>query len=313
VGVSTDELTLEAGPATGEMSLFELTSAYTVFANRGNWRTPTPIRRVVDRHGRELYRAPADERAVISEATAYLMTGMMADVVSRGTAATARASGFRHAAAGKTGTSQSYNDAWFVGYTPALVSGVWIGFDTPQPISKRGYASVVAVPVWARFMAAALEGTRSEWFEMPASVTKVRLCKLSGRLATERCDLPVIESRPYDPAHPFARTTAVVHEGGTYDEVRRSYRQPEPCSLLHGDGVADHLHPDAATASLPAARVHHVRSTSAAAAPPSMRPTRSPVLTLDPGSTRLRAFTPRPSVDDAHGAPSAVEGRRIRP
>ena len=230
------------------MSLFEITSAYTVFANRGIWRMPTLIRRVVDRHGRELHRAPANERAVISDATAYLMTNMMADVVSRGTAATARSAGFRHAAAGKTGTSQSYADAWFVGYTPALVTGVWIGFDKPQQIMKRGQAGVVAVPVWARFMAAALDGTTGKWFEMPASVTKVRLCKLSGRLATERCNLPVVEAVPYDPEYPFALPAAIVHEGGTYEEVRHSHREPEPCPLAHGESASDHDHFHAVTA-----------------------------------------------------------------
>ena len=237
---------------TGEMSLFELTSAYTVFANRGIWRTPTLIRRVVDRQGRELHRASADQRAVISDATAYLMTNMMADVVNRGTASTARAAGFHHAAAGKTGTSQSYADAWFVGYTPALVTGVWIGFDKPQQIMKRGHAGVVAVPVWARFMAAALEGTPSKWFEMPASVTKVRLCKLSGRLATERCNLPVVEAVPYDPDYPFALPAAIVHEGGTYEEVRHSHREPEICWLPHGESPGDHAHSHVVTAPQPA-------------------------------------------------------------
>jgi penicillin-binding protein 1A len=179
---------------TGEMSLFELTSAYSVFANRGLWRQPTLIRRVLDRYGREIYRAPNRERPVISEATAYLMTSMMADVIDRGTAATARTHGVRFSAAGKTGTSQSYADAWFVGYTPKLVTGVWFGYDQPQTIMNRGFASVIAVPAWARFMAAAHQGLKNEWFVMPGSLTKVKLCRLSGQLATDRCHLPVIEA-----------------------------------------------------------------------------------------------------------------------
>jgi len=178
---------------TGEVSLFELTSAYGVFANRGVWKLPTTIRLVVDRYGRELYRAPDTERPVISEATAYLMTSMMADVVDRGTGTTARAVGFRMQAAGKTGTSNDYTDAWFVGYTPQLVTGVWFGYDT-RMIMDRGFASVVAVPAWARFMTTATEGARHEWFDMPGSLVKVRLCRISGMLATDQCHLPIIET-----------------------------------------------------------------------------------------------------------------------
>jgi penicillin-binding protein 1A len=222
---------------TGEMTLFELTSAYSVFANRGVWRQPTMIRRVVDRYGREIYRAPHVERPVVSEATAYIMTSMMADVVNRGTATTARKNGFRRTAAGKTGTSQAYADAWFIGYTPKLVTGVWFGYDKPQTIMKRGYAGVVAVPAWARFMAAAHEGTKDDWFTMPGSVTKVTLCRLSGNLATERCHLPVAEFPEYDPEHPLIPAGLLVREGGVYEELRYATRMPEPCTLPHSDGV----------------------------------------------------------------------------
>jgi penicillin-binding protein 1A len=234
---------------TGELTLFELTSAYGVFANRGVWREPTMIRRVVDRYGREIYRAPDTQRQVITEATAYLMTSMMADVVDRGTASSARATGFRLAAAGKTGTSQSYTDAWFVGYTPALVTGVWVGYDKPRMIMDRGFASVVAVPVWARFMTAALRGARNEWFDMPGSLMKVKLCKISGLLATDRCNLPVVEYAPFDPNHPDAPAAPVEREGGVYDELRHVTRLPDTCPLPHGVAITDHTAADPAYAS----------------------------------------------------------------
>jgi 1A family penicillin-binding protein len=226
---------------TGELTLFELTSAYGVFANRGVWREPTLIMRVLDRHGQEIYRAPATERVVVSEATAFLMNSMMADVINRGTASTARAAGFRIAAAGKTGTSQSFTDAWFVGYTPQLVTGVWFGYDQPQTIMARGFASVVAVPAWARFMAAALRDAKSEWFEMPGSLMKVKLCRISGLLATDRCHLPVLEEAPATSEFPDAPREMVLREGGVYDEFRHVSRLPEPCHLLHGmpDSVVD--------------------------------------------------------------------------
>ena len=187
---------------TGEVSLLELTTAYGVFANHGRWREPVTIRRVVDRFGREIYQAPQTERPVISEATAYLMTSMLADVVNRGTAAGARSAGFKLRAAGKTGTSNDYTDAWFVGYTPHLVTGVWFGYDKPQMIMRRGFAGVVAVPAWARFMKAATTGAADDWFEMPSSVVKVKLCRLSGLLATDRCDQPVVEPAPFESGTP---------------------------------------------------------------------------------------------------------------
>lgn len=222
---------------TGEVSLIELTAAYGVFANRGVWRSPTTIRRVLDRYGRELYRAPETERPVISEATAYLMTSMMADVLNRGTGMTARMTGFGLQAAGKTGTSNDYTDAWFVGYTPQIVTGVWIGYDKPQMIMDRGFASIVAVPAWARFMIAATRGARDEWFEMPGSLVKVKLCRISGLLATDRCHLPVLEMPGHDANNPDAVATSgrMFKLGGVFEELRSVGHLPETCPLLHGE------------------------------------------------------------------------------
>ena len=278
---------------TGELTLFELTSAYGVFANRGVWREPTMIRRVVDRYGREIYRSPQTQRQVVTEATAYLMTSMMADVVDRGTASTARTAGFRLAAAGKTGTSQAYADAWFVGYTPQLVTGVWIGYDKPQTIMDRGFASVVAVPVWARFMAAALRGESSEWFDMPGSLMKVKLCRISGLLATDRCNLPVIETAPFDPNNPNAPAATIVREGGVYEELRQVSRLPDTCPLPHGVGLPDQAATDAAFAApAPAAQPGAVTAAVEIAReqpftpPPSIRPIRpafAPAGEVSPG------------------------------
>ena len=117
---------------------------------------PRLITRVEDAEGRGRSgpRRSTTTRA-ISQTTAFLMSSMLADVVSSGTATGARAAGFKLPAGGKTGTTDDYADAWFVGYTPHLVAGVWFGFDTPAPIMTRGFASMVAVPAWARFMKAA--------------------------------------------------------------------------------------------------------------------------------------------------------------
>ena len=289
---------------TGEVTVLELTAAYTVFANRGVWRQPTMIRKVLDRYGREIYRAPDAERRVISESTAFLMTSMMADVVSRGTASTARASGFKFTAAGKTGTSQSYADAWFVGYTPNLVTGVWFGYDRPQTIMNRGYASVVAVPVWAKFMAAAHKDLKNDWFKMPASLAKVKLCRLSGQVATEHCHLPVVEPPRYDPEHPFVSASTTVREGGVYDELRPVGRMAEPCSLPHTDDIYRHSGVTDEIAGVPTpvtpGLVRHER-----AVPASMRPAAAaPVMTWEPG-----APAPRPVSVVPIGLPAGAATR----
>ena len=172
---------------TGEVTLLELTAAYGVFANQGQLAAPRLVSRVEDAEGRVIWSAPITTTRAISQTTAFLMSSMLADVVSSGTAAGARAAGFKLPAGGKTGTTDDYADAWFVGYTPHLVAGVWFGFDTPAPIMSRGFASTVAVPAWARFMKAATMGARPDWYEVPAGVEKVAICRLTGARATEGC------------------------------------------------------------------------------------------------------------------------------
>jgi 1A family penicillin-binding protein len=201
---------------TGEVSLLNLTSAYTSFVNGGMLRTPTFIRRVEDSDGRVLFRATSDATRVMSESTAFLMASMLKDVVNNGTGYTARANGFRLPAGGKTGSTDDHADAWFVGFTPQLAAGVWVGFDRPQPIMRRGYASVVAVPAWAGFMKDATTGNKAEWIATPAGITRIRRCKESGGLATEYCE---------------------IHGEVDYDLVAVG-RAPEPCPLHTSTGVA---------------------------------------------------------------------------
>ena len=134
---------------SGEVTLTSMTAAYAAFANQGRVPKPIVIRRVEDREGRLLYEAQVTSARAVSETTAFLMSTMMADVINAGTAAGARTLGFKLPAAGKTGTTNDYHDAWFIGYTPKLVTGVWVGFDQPRTILPNGYASDVAVPLWA--------------------------------------------------------------------------------------------------------------------------------------------------------------------
>jgi membrane carboxypeptidase/penicillin-binding protein len=90
-------------------------------------------------------------------------------------------------AAGKTGTTNEYRDAWFVGYTPHLAAGVWVGYDQPRTIAERGYAATLAVPLWSRFMATATKRDKPTPFARPATVTAVTICRLSGKRATDAC------------------------------------------------------------------------------------------------------------------------------
>jgi penicillin-binding protein 1A len=173
---------------SGEVTLQSMTAAYAAFANQGEVPQPMLIRRVDDRDGRVLYAASESVHRAISATTAYLMSTMLADVINAGTGARARTLGFTLPAAGKTGTTNDFNDAWFVGYTPNLVTGVWVGFDQPHTILPNGFAGDVAVPMWASFMKSATKGDKPEWFSPPAGIVTANVCRLSGKLAGDGCD-----------------------------------------------------------------------------------------------------------------------------
>jgi len=172
---------------TGDVTLLELTTAYTAFANQGSVASPRLITHVEDSGGTTIYTAGERHTQAISPTTAYLMSSMLSDVISGGTGSAARAAGFKLPAAGKTGTTDNYADAWFVGYTPHLVAGIWFGLDRPTPIMRGGFAGVVAVPAWGRFMRAATAHDKPDWYAMPADVEKVAICRLSGARATDAC------------------------------------------------------------------------------------------------------------------------------
>jgi len=173
---------------SGEVTLATLTSAYAAFANGGVVRKPTLLRHVEYGDGEELMQWQDEPTRAINETTAFLMTDMLADVINAGTGAQARSLGFRLPAAGKTGTTNNYNDAWFIGYTPTLVVGVWVGFDMPHTILRNGFASSVAVPMWAKFMTEATRGDKPDWFRVPSGIVAAEICPVSGRLATTSCE-----------------------------------------------------------------------------------------------------------------------------
>jgi len=148
-----------------DLTLMEQTSAYSVFPNDGVRVAPRYIRKVADYDGHVLEEDFPEVRDVISARTSRIMTSMLREVVIRGTAA--QASQLHHALAGKTGTTNDFTDAWFVGFSPSLTCGVWIGFDEKKPLGNKETGAVAALPVWMQFMKAALTGRDTEDFLAP--------------------------------------------------------------------------------------------------------------------------------------------------
>jgi penicillin-binding protein 1A len=172
---------------SGEVTLQTLTAAYAAFANGGEVPAPILIRRVEDRSGTVLYEARESLTRAVTEVTAFQMATMLADVIDGGTAWKARSAGFNLPAGGKTGTTNDFRDAWFVGFTPSLVAGVWVGYDQPRTILPDGFAGDLVVPLWAGFMRAATKGHEREWLRPPAGLLRVNVCRMSGKLASEGC------------------------------------------------------------------------------------------------------------------------------
>ncbi|HWI19645.1 MAG TPA: PBP1A family penicillin-binding protein [Vicinamibacterales bacterium] len=151
----------------GEVTLSQITAAYGAFANAGIIYNPTLIRRIVDRDGVVLFEDQRKPQKAIRPVTAYLMADMLRGVIDGGTGYGVKQMGFTLPAGGKTGTTNDYKDAWFIGFTPSLVTGVWVGYDQPQRIRRNGYAAEMAVPMWTRFMKAATKGQRAAWIPRP--------------------------------------------------------------------------------------------------------------------------------------------------
>jgi len=131
-----------------ETNLRDITSAYTAFATGGVKLQPYLIDRVFDARGNVLYKSTRGRISLINPAAARMTTSLLEDVVTRGTAARAREFGLTGKGAGKTGTTNNYLDAWFIGFDSSLTCGVWVGFDKPRPIKPGGYGGALALPIW---------------------------------------------------------------------------------------------------------------------------------------------------------------------
>ena len=156
---------------TSDLTLLELTSAYAALANQGVLVPPTAIRYVTDPQGKLLEEHVPDGTAAVSPEMAYVVTHMLRGVVDRGTGQAAKALG--RPVAAKTGTTNDYSNAWFIGFTPRLATGVWVGYDRPRSLGKDETGSRVAVPIWVTFMGKALQGVPREDFPVPDDVSLV--------------------------------------------------------------------------------------------------------------------------------------------
>jgi len=167
-----------------EATPFEIATAYTVFPNLGERRPLRAITRIVNGSAELPLPTPGAARIARPE-TAFLVTDMMRSVINEGTAASARGMGFTFDAAGKTGTTNDLRDAWFVGFTPELLTAVWVGFDDNQPLGLSG--ALAALPIWTRFMMAAMAGRPNVTFAPPEGVTFVDIDRDTGKIAQPAC------------------------------------------------------------------------------------------------------------------------------
>ncbi len=164
---------------SAEVTPLELATTYSIFANQGRRPRPIFITKITDRQGNVLEQAVPELRQVISPETAYQITSMLEDVIRRGTGRKALALG--RPAAGKTGTTNDYMDAWFMGYTPRLLAGVWVGFDEKRSLGPRETGGRVAAPIWTNFMERALAGKPILDFSVPPGLACVPIDPHTGR------------------------------------------------------------------------------------------------------------------------------------
>jgi membrane carboxypeptidase/penicillin-binding protein len=180
---------IRPNPATllgaSEVSLLEITAAYGTLARGGEWIKPVAIKKVTDDKGWVLFEERRERRWAASPQAAFLVTSLLQGAIDRGTAASARRLGLARSAAGKTGTSNDLRDAWFVGYTPDLVAGVWVGVDSGA--SLRLTAAQAALPLWTSFIEQASAGHPPRTFAPPPGIVTAKIDPMSGLRVGSGC------------------------------------------------------------------------------------------------------------------------------
>ena len=192
MGINTDIRAVDAiALGTSEVFPIEMVSAYSALSNMGVYSKPFAITKIEDRYGNIVKEYYPDRKEVLSEETAYLMTSLMQTVMDRGTGGSARWKyKFNRPAAGKTGTTQGWSDAWFVGFTPQIAAGCWFGVDNFKvPLGPGQDGSRAALPAWARFMKAAHDtlGLPVEKFAKPSGIEDSEICSVTKKLPLPAC------------------------------------------------------------------------------------------------------------------------------
>ncbi len=177
----SQDLSLALGSSS--VTLQEITSAYGVFANQGMWLKPYQITLVKDVKGEILEQHLFEPRQAMKQENAYLTTNMLMDVIQSGTGRRAKKIG--RPLAGKTGTTNGYNDAWFVGYAPNLATGVWVGFDSVRTLGRLESGARAALPIWTEFMAHALRNSPVMTFAIPEGIQFAQVDTTTGNLPTK--------------------------------------------------------------------------------------------------------------------------------
>jgi penicillin-binding protein 1A len=247
------EANLSLALGTSDLTLLELTSGYATLANQGQWLAPTTIRYVTDAQGKLLEEHVPESREAISPEMAYVITHMLRGVVERGTGQAAKALG--RPVAAKTGTTNDYSNAWFVGYTPRVATGVWVGYDRPRSLGKDETGSRVAVPIWVAYMSKVLGDSPKEDFPVPERVVLVPV------------DL--------DPSNECVRVVTMAFVRGTEPAACGARRQTVPAPPPPGAAPAGPGTPPAAPAAPaqpPALPRDAVGDAPAPPAPPPRRP-----------------------------------------
>jgi len=175
------DLSLALG--TSETTLIDLTSAYAVFPNRGERIEPFGVTEVHDDNGRIVWQVKPQKRAVMSRAGAAIMTDMLSTVIQEGTGRKARV--IECPVAGKTGTTNQYKDALFIGFSPSIATGVWVGMDANKTLGNLETGALAALPIWIEFMTQALADSPFQYFDIPDDVIKVRIDPVTGLRASD--------------------------------------------------------------------------------------------------------------------------------
>jgi penicillin-binding protein 1A len=200
---------------SSDVKPIEIINAYSVFVNQGVLVAPIFITRIEDRFGNIIYEKSPQRKAVLNPVTAYIITTMLEDVINRGTGGAARwRYHFYKKAAGKTGTTNEYTDAWFIGFTPHLVAGIWTGLDDHRiPLGRGQTGAHTALPFWADFMKMTYDTLQYEDadFPIPNGVIVKKVCRESYQLATPRC--PDVYDEYFQEGHVPTQTCEIHGKG----------------------------------------------------------------------------------------------------